>query len=158
MSNDLNQCNFIGRLGKDPEVKYTQSGAQICNFSIAVGSTWKDKTTGQKQERTEWISIESFGKLAEICGQYLKKGSKVFISGEFTTRKYQDNAGVDHYPSSIKLSDMQMLDSRSESSGEQIYQAPVQQAAPQHRPTRKDPGAYVPPPPMDSFDDDIPFS
>ena len=156
MSNDLNQCNFIGRLGKDPEVKYTQSGAQICNFSIAVGSAWKDKTTGQKQERTEWINIESFGKLAEICGQYLKKGSKVFIQGEFVTRKWQDQSGNDRYSTSIRLTNMQMLDGRSDTPAQAPQQAPQPQ---QQRPTpQQAPQQYsAPPPSMDSFDDDIPF-
>ena len=150
MSNDLNQCNFIGRLGKDPEVKYTQSGAQICNFSIAIGSSWKDKTTGQKQERTEWINIESFGKIAEICGQYLKKGSKVFAQGEFVTRKWQDQSGNDRYSTSIRLTNMQMLDSRSDTPAQAPQQIPQ---APQAPRTHSAP----PPPDMDAFDDKIPF-
>ena len=153
MSNDLNQCNFIGRLGKDPEVKYTQSGAQICNFSIAVGSTWKDKTTGQKQERTEWINIESFGKLAEICGQYLKKGSKVFAQGEFVTRKWQDQSGNDRYSTSIRLTNMQMLDSRSDTPAQAPQQIPQAPQAPQAPRMHSAP----PPPDMDAFDDAIPF-
>ena len=165
MANDLNQCNFIGRLGKDPEVKFTAGGVSICNFSIAVGSSWKNKQTGQKEEKTEWINIDSFGKLADICGQYLKKGSKVFVTGTFNTRKWQDQSGQDRYTTSIKANNMQMLDRRNESSEpmapQNSYQAPQQQpAAPRPQAPnapQQQQGQYSAPPPMDSFDDDIPF-
>ena len=86
MANNLNQCNFIGRLGDDPEVRYTTGGDAVASFSIAIGSSWKDKA-GEKQERTEWVNITAWGKLAEICGEYLKKGSKVFVSGHMKIRK-----------------------------------------------------------------------
>jgi single-strand DNA-binding protein len=114
MANDLNQCNFIGRLGKDPEVRQLPSGDKVTNFSIAVGSSWKDKQTGQKKEHTEWIDIDTFGGLAGVCGEYLRKGSKVFVSGEFKTRKWEDQSGNTRYSTSIKARDMQMLDSRSD--------------------------------------------
>lgn len=115
MANDLNQCNFIGRLGQDVELKYAASGSAIANISLAVGSSWKNKTTGNKEEKTEWINVSAFGKLAEIMSDYLKKGSKVYISGEFTTRKYQAQDGSDRYVTSIRARDMQMLDSRGDS-------------------------------------------
>ena len=106
MSNDLNRCEFIGRLGKDPEVRFTASGEAICNFSIAVGWKTKDK------DGTEWVRITSFGKLAGICGDYLKKGSQVFIAGRMTTRKWQNKDGVDQYTTEVVADQMQMLGSR----------------------------------------------
>lgn len=159
MANDLNQCNFIGRLGKDPEVKVTAGGVSICNFSIAVGSSWKNKQTGQKEENTEWINIDSFGKLADICGQYLKKGSKVFVTGTFNTRKWQDQSGQDRYTTSIKANNMQMLDGRNESSEpmspKNSYQAPPAQRQPQQQRPSNGPQYQQAPPPPDL--DDIPY-
>ena len=122
MANDLNKCMFIGRLGKDPEVRYAASGDAIANFSIAVGKQWKDKQ-GQKQERTEWVNCNAFGKLAEIIGEYLRKGSKVYVEGEFKTDKFTDNNGVERYATKISVQHMQMLDSKQD--GQQ--QAPAQQ-------------------------------
>ena len=130
----LNQCNFIGNLGKDPEMRYAANGNAICNISIGVSEKWKDKQTGQQNERTEWVRISAFGKLAEIMGQYLKKGSSVYISGRMQTRKWQDQSGQDRYTTEIIADQMQMLDSRGG------QQQPQQQA-----------------PMPDNFDDDIPF-
>lgn len=107
MSNDVNQCNFIGRLGKDPETRYAANGDAICNFSIACG--WKSK----EKEGTEWVPVTAFGKLAEICGQYLKKGSQVFISGRFTTRSWDDKDGNKRYMTEIRADQMQMLGGKS---------------------------------------------
>lgn len=108
MSNDLNQCNFIGRLGKDPEIAALQSGTMVANFSIAVG--WKSKD----KEGTEWVNVSAFGKLAEIIQQYVKKGSRVYISGKFKTDKYQAQDGSDRYSTKIIANQMQMLDSRQD--------------------------------------------
>lgn len=108
MANDLNQCQFIGRLGKDPETRYAASGDAITSFSIAVG--WKSKD----KEGTEWVNCTAFGKLGEICGQYLKKGSQVFVQGRFKTDKYTDKDGVERYSTKISLDNMQMLGGRSE--------------------------------------------
>lgn len=158
---DLNQCNFIGRLGKDPETRYMPNGNAVTNFSIAVGEQWKDKATGQKQEKTEWVNISAFGKLAEIMGQYLVKGSQVLISGKLTTDKWQDNDGNDRYTTKVIANTMQMLGSRDES-----QQAPRQAAPPQARPQSpsqnfQQPQAPQQPsiPPSDQFIDDqsIPF-
>ena len=113
MSNDLNQCNFIGRLGKDPETRYMPSGEAISSFSIAVGSQWKNKN-GEKQEATEWVNITAFDKLAEICSEYLKKGSQVYISGRMKTEKYQAKDGTDRYSTKIIADKMQMLGGKSE--------------------------------------------
>lgn len=117
MSNDLNQCQFIGRLGKDPEVRYAQSGTAVASFSIAVGSSWKDKS-GEKQESTEWVSVTAFDKLGEICGEYLKKGAQVFISGRLKTEKYE-NDGQTKYATKIIANRMQMLGAKQESEQEQ---------------------------------------
>ena len=109
MSNDLNRCEFIGRLGKDPELRYSPGGDAFCNFSIACGWKTKDK------EGAEWVRATAFGKLAEICGQYLKKGSQVYIAGRLTTRKWKNKEGVDQYSTEINVDQMQMLGGKSES-------------------------------------------
>ena len=107
MANDLNQCNFIGRLGADPDSRYLSNGDAVCNFRIAVG--WK----GKDKEGAEWVPCTAYGKLAEICGEYLRKGSQVFVSGRFITRKWQDKDGNDRYTSEINLDRMQMLGSKA---------------------------------------------
>lgn len=113
MANDHNNCSFIGRLGKDPETRYMPSGDALTSFSIAVGSQWKDKS-GEKQESTEWVNITVFGKLAEICGEYLKKGSQVFVSGRMKTDKYDDKDGITRYSTKIVAERMQMLGGKSD--------------------------------------------
>ena len=118
MANDLNQCNFIGRLGKDPETRYLPNGDAVTNISIAVGESWKDKQ-GQKQERTEWVRVVAFRKLGEIMGQYLQKGSKVFVSGKFKTRKWTDNGNIERYSTEIVADNMQMLDGKQEGQARQ---------------------------------------
>lgn len=140
MSNDLNKCLFIGRLGADPDVRYMPNGKAVANFRIAVGSSWKDKQTGDKKEQTEWVSIVAFDKLGEICSEYLRKGSQVFIEGAMRTRKWQDKEGKDRYTTEIVASQMQMLGGKPQ--GER---APRQESAPA-------PSADV-----GEFDDDIPF-
>jgi single-strand DNA-binding protein len=148
MSNDLNQCSFIGRLGKDPETRYMTSGKAVTSFSIAVGSQWKDKA-GEKQESTEWVNITAFDKLAEICGEYLKKGSQVFIGGRMKTDKYQDKeTGADRYSTKIIAETMQMLGGKPQGDGDQSERsAPA--ANPYAAPSTKAN--------FDNFDDDIPF-
>lgn len=144
MANDLNQCNFIGRLGKDVETRYMPSGDEIASFSIAIGSQWKDKS-GEKQESTEWVNISVFGKLAEVCGKYLEKGSQVFVSGRMKTEKYTDKEGIERYSTKIIADKMQMLGGKSQ--GEQSEQKPAQrQSAPKQSA-----------PSFDDMDSDIPF-
>lgn len=109
MSKDLNLCQFIGRLGADPEVSYTPSGSAVANISLACGDDYKDKNTGEKVEQTNWIRIVMFGRLAEIAGQYLTKGSQIYVSGKQVTRKWQAKDGSDRYTTEIVASDMQML-------------------------------------------------
>lgn len=145
MSNDLNQCNFIGRLGADPETRYMPSGEPICSFRIAVGWKTKDK------EGAEWVSITAFSKLAEICGQYLKKGSQVFVSGRMKTDEYEKD-GVKRYTTKIVADRMQMLGSRGDSQGSSGYapqSAPPAQRTPQ--PQRQQSASF------DDLEDDIPF-
>lgn len=105
----LNRCSFIGTLGRDPETRYMPSGDAMSNITIACNDSYKDKTTGEKKEICEWINITFFGKLAEIAGQYLKKGSQVYVEGKLTTRKYTDKNGVEKYATNIKADSMQML-------------------------------------------------
>lgn len=138
MANDLNRCEFIGRVGKDIELKYLPTGKAVANFSIAVGEQWKDNQTGAKQERTTWVRIVAFGNLAEICATYLSKGSKVFIAGKFTERKWQDQSGQDRYTTEIVADNLQMLDSKSSKHDDSGS-------------TQQNPSYSAP------FDDDIPF-
>lgn len=111
----LNQCNFIGRLGKDPETR-SVGETTVTNFSLACSKTWKDKQ-GQKQEKTEWVNCQAWGKLGGIVQEYTGKGSLLYVSGEMETRKYQDNTGADRYATSINIKEMRMLDSKGSSGG-----------------------------------------
>lgn len=177
MSKDLNQCTFIGRLGNDPECRYSQQGTCFANFNIAVGDDYTDKQTNKKHERTEWVPIVMSGRQAEVAGEYLRKGSKVCIVGKFKTRKWQDQQGQDRYKIEIHAQSMQMLDSRQDGQGQQggygqqqggyqapqqNYQQPQQHAQqnyqqPQRQPHQQSnsaPNRSVPAQGMDSFDDD----
>jgi len=124
----LNSCHFIGRLGQDPEVRYTQKGSPTASFNLAVSETWtKD---GEKKEKTEWIRIVAWERLAEICGQYLTKGSLVFIEGKFQTRKWTDKDGQERYTTEINAKTMKMLSSRKDGqheadTGHDASQAPA---------------------------------
>ena len=153
----VNKVILIGNLGKDPEVKYMPSGDAIANITLATSDTWNDKSSGEKKEKTEWHRVVFFGKLAEIVGQYLKKGSKVYVEGQLQTRKWQGQDGQDRYTTEVVVrgfnGTMQMLDGRS--GGEGNF-APAQ-AARQSAPAQ--PASAQPAPAMvdDGFDDDIPF-
>lgn len=162
----LNQCNFIGRLGQDPEVRYMPDGKAAANISIGCSESWKDKSTGEKKERTEWVRGSAFGKLAEIMGEYLRKGSLVYISGKMQTRKWQDQNGQDRYTTEIVINEMKMLGSKSDNQQAQPQQQgwgqpqqPVQQPA-QQKPAQQQPpqqgGQQYNNPPID-FDDSIPL-
>ncbi|WP_323847348.1 single-stranded DNA-binding protein [Microbulbifer magnicolonia] len=118
MARGINKVILIGNLGNDPETKYMPSGGAVTNVSLATSETWKDKQTGQQQERTEWHRVVFFNRLAEIAGEYLRKGSKVYIEGSLRTRKWQDKtSGQDRYTTEIVASEMQMLDGRGEQGG-----------------------------------------
>ena len=110
----INKAIILGHLGRDPELKHTQSGSAVCNFSVATSESWTDKQTGQKQERTEWHRIVAFSRLAEICGQYLLKGSQVYIEGRIQTREWTDRDGNRRFTTEIVADKMQMLGGRQE--------------------------------------------
>jgi len=117
MAKGINKVILIGNLGVDPEVRYSPNGAAVANIRLATSDNWRDKQTGEMQERTEWHRVVFFGKTAEIAGEYLKKGSKVFIEGRLQTRKWQNKEGQDVYTTEIVANDMQMLDGRGMGSG-----------------------------------------
>src|SRR5210317_295238 len=119
MARGVNKVILVGNLGKDPEIKYTASGAAIANLTIATSDSWNDKQTGEKVEKTEWHRVVAFQRLAEIMGEYLKKGSQVYIEGKLQTRKWQDQNGQDRYTTEIVANDMQMLGSRGDAGGAQ---------------------------------------
>ncbi len=155
MARGINKVILVGNCGQDPETKYMPSGGAVTNVSIATSESWKDKQTGQPQERTEWHRVVFFNRLAEIAGEYLRKGSKVYVEGSLRTRKWQDKTGTDRYTTEIVANEMQMLDSRgSQDAGGGIGQGggqPRQTQQPQRQPQ---PAQPVP----DEFpEDDIPF-
>lgn len=112
MARGVNKVILIGNLGKDPEVRYMPNGQAVANITLATSESWKDKNSGEQQERTEWHRVVFFRRLAEIAGEYLKKGSRVYIEGKLQTRKWQDQNGQDRYTTEIVANEMQMLDSR----------------------------------------------
>ena len=112
MARGVNKVILVGNLGRDPEVRYSPNGQAVANVTIATSESWKDKTSGEKQERTEWHRVVFFGRLAEIAGEYLKKGAQIYVEGRLQTRKWQDKDGNDRYTTEIVANDMQMLGSR----------------------------------------------
>jgi single-strand DNA-binding protein len=160
-SRGVNKVILIGNLGQDPEVRYMPNGGAVCNITVATSETWKDKNTGEQQEKTEWHRVVMFRRLAEIAGEYLKKGSKVYLEGRLQTRKWQDQQGQDRYTTEIVADEMQMLDSRggggsADFGGGQSRSNDYQgggQGGGQSRPAQS-----APPMPDDGgFEDDIPF-
>lgn len=149
----INKVILVGNLGQDPEVKYMPSGGAVTNISIATTDTWKDKATGEKKENTEWHRVVFFNRLAEIVGEYLRKGSQVYIEGNLRTRKWQDQSGQDRYSTEIVAREMQMLGSRAGGSSDFV---PPQQGSSQKPPQQQEPQS-APPQNFDNFDDDIPF-
>jgi single-strand DNA-binding protein len=145
----LNQVELIGNLGKDPETRYMPSGDAITNISIATTEKWKDKN-GEMQEQTEWHRVAFFGKLAEIAGEYLKKGAQVFVQGRLQTRKWQDKDGNDKYTTEVIAHKMLMLGRRPDG-GEERDEAPPQRQQQQPARSAKAGGKF------DDFEDDIPF-
>lgn len=149
----LNQAQIIGHLGKDPEVRYLPSGEAVANFSIATTEKWKDKNTGEPREETEWHRISTFGRLAEIVGAYVKKGSLVFVQGKLKTRKYTDGQGVERYSTEIRAETLKMLGGRDSSQGERSA-PPAQRQAPA---TNQRPAPAPASTGFDDMDDEIPF-
>jgi len=172
----VNKVILVGNLGRDPEVRYSPDGAAICNVSIATTSQWKDKASGERREETEWHRVVMYNRLAEIAGEYLKKGRSVYIEGRLKTRKWQDkDTGADRYSTEIVADQMQMLGGR-DSGGDSSYgggggydDAPRQQRAPAQRPPAQRPAPAPAPAPaaaapaaggaanLADMDDDIPF-
>jgi len=153
MARGINKVIIIGNIGNDPETRYMPWGGAVTNITVATSETWKDKQTGQPQERTEWHRVVFFNRIAEIAGEYLKKGAKVYIEGSLRTRKWQDQSGHDKYTTEIIATEMQMLDSRS--SGQ-----PMNHNQPAHAPKAPAAQQQMPRSPlntMDDYDDDIPF-
>jgi single-strand DNA-binding protein len=148
MARGINKVILIGHLGADPETRYMPNGNAVTNLRVATSEVWKDKTSGDQQERTEWHNVAMFGRLAEIAGEYLRKGSQVYIEGRLRTRKWQDKEGHDRWTTEIVANEMQMLGGRGDAS------APARVAEPAAAAAAAGAGAAGP---MPDFDDDIPF-
>ncbi len=157
MARGVNKVIIVGNCGQDPETRFMPSGGAVTNLSLATSESWKDKNTGDQQERTEWHRVVFFNRLAEIAGEYVKKGSKLYIEGSLRTRKWQGQDGQDRYTTEIVASEMQMLDSRGgQQSGDYDQsQGSYQQSAPQ--PQQSAPQQSAPQQQGGAFDDDIPF-
>jgi single-strand DNA-binding protein len=160
----LNKVTLIGRLGADPEVRYMPSGGAVTNIGIATTRRWKDRQTGERRDETEWHRVAFFNRLAEIAGEYLRKGSLVYIEGRIRTRKWQDQNGQDRYTTEIIAEQMQMIDSKSGGTGNfndgqsnSNYSAPQQQASPAPAANNQQAPDNPPPASYEDFDDDIPF-
>jgi single-strand DNA-binding protein len=152
MARGINKVILVGNLGNDPDIRYTAGGAAVANISLATTDSWKDKESGEQQDRTEWHRVVFFGRLAEIVGEYLKKGAQVYVEGRLQTRKWQDKSGNDRYSTEIVANEMQMLGGRSGGGGMQANEPPsasrpdsVADSGPAHAPDN------------DFVDDDIPF-
>ena len=156
MARGVNKVILVGNLGNDPDIRYTAGGAAVANISLATAESWKDKNSGELQERTEWHRIVFFGRLAEIVGEYLRKGSQVYVEGRLQTRKWEDKEGHDRYTTEIVANEMQMLGSKS--SGSANYEPATQSQPRQNTPEPQSAPSPAPAPaPADDFDDDIPF-
>ena len=160
-SRGVNKVILIGNLGQDPEIRYMPNGGAVANLTMATSDTWRDKQTGEQKERTEWHRVTLYGKLAEIAGEYLRKGAQVYIEGQLRTRKWQDQSGQDRYTTEIVANEMQMLDGRGAGEGSGMGGGfngersqgggnPPRQQAPRQQ-------EQSPPAGFDQFDDDIPF-
>jgi len=155
MARGVNKVIIVGNLGQDPEVKYMPSGQAVCNISVATTDSWSDKASGEKQEKTEWHRVVFFRRLAEIAGEYLHKGSQVYIEGRLQTRKWQDQSGVEKYTTEIIANEMQMLGGRGGGASGGGFDAPP--AADDGYGSSSTKPAKSAPSTADDFDDDIPF-
>lgn len=158
-SKGVNKAVILGNVGNDPELRYMSNGKAVANFTVATSEQWKDQQ-GQKQERTEWHRMVAYDKLAEIIGQYVKKGSKLYLEGKLQTRKWQDQQGQDRYTTEIIVSEMQMLDGKPQQGGQQSPQGQQQQQrqqAPQNNGYANAGSQPVPQQEAPQFDDDLPW-
>lgn len=151
MARGINKVILIGNLGGDPEVRYTPNGSAVANVTLATSESWRDKQSGELQDRTEWHRVVFFGRLAEIVGEYLRKGSKIYVEGSLRTRKWQDKTGTDRYTTEIIANEMHMLDSRGANAASG---APHAAATPQASNAAQPTEAVMD---VKDFDDDIPF-
>ncbi len=156
MARGINKVILIGNLGADPETRYTPSGSAVTNIRVATSESWKDRQSGERQERTEWHQVVLWNRLGEVAGEYLRKGAKVYIEGSLRTRKWQGQDGQDRYTTEIVAADMQMLDSRGgaapDTGGYDRADAPRAARQPQPQTNQPAPGGEY-----EDFDDDIPF-
>lgn len=150
MARGINKVILVGNLGQDPETRYMPSGGAVTNLRIATSESWKDKQTGEQQERTEWHSVAMFNRLAEIAAEYLRKGSQVYIEGKLRTRKWQDKEGRDRYTTEVIADEMQMLGGRGGAGAPAAGGGGGMQSRPQSAPAQQ-------PAAVSEFDDDIPF-
>ena len=163
MARGLNKVMLIGNLGADPEMRYTAKGSAVANVNLATAEAWRDRDSGEQQERTEWHRLVFFGRLAEIAGEYLRKGSQVYVEGRLQTRKWQDRDGNDRYTTEIVVNDMQMLGSRGGSggggggSGSPGGEARGGHGGGEQRAPQRETAPSYDDAPMNDFDDDIPF-
>ncbi|CAM2857575.1 Single-strand binding protein (SSB) (Helix-destabilizing protein) [Legionella steigerwaltii] len=157
MARGINKVILIGNVGVDPDVRYLPNGNAVTTLSIATSESWKDKVTGEKQDRTEWHRVVCFNRLGEIAGEYVRKGSKLYVEGSLRTRKWQDQQGQDRYTTEIVANDIQMLDSKGNSTGgyEDIPQAQYAPSNPAS--ANKAQANPVPHDAFDQLDDDVPF-
>ena len=160
MARGINKVILIGNVGGDPEVRYMPNGNAVATISIATTETWKDKQTGEKQDRTEWHRVVFYNRLGEIAGEYVKKGTKIYIEGSLRTRKWQDQQGTDRYTTEIIGNEMQLLDSRGAGAPQQddynASEAPARQATPSRQPVAQA-STETAPEGFELLDDDIPF-
>lgn len=161
MARGINKVILIGNLGADPEIRYMPSGSAIATLNVATTEGWKDKQTGERQERTEWHRVVMFNRLGEIAGEYLRKGAKVYIEGSLRTRKWQDKSGADRYTTEIVGNEMQMLDSRSGGGAAPGNFAPASAQPATAAPAASNTTSAAPQSTVaadvDDFDDDVPF-
>ena len=159
-SRGVNKAVILGNVGDDPSIRYMPNGKAVANFTVATSESWKDQQ-GQKQERTEWHRCTAYDKLAEIIGEYIKKGSKLYLEGKLQTRKWQDQQGQDRYTTEIIVSEMQMLDGKPQQGSQQQQgqqqQQPQRQQAPQNNGYQQARSQPVPQQEAPQFDDDLPW-
>lgn len=164
MARGINKVILVGNVGVDPEVRYLQNGDAVTSLSVATTDSWKDKQTGEKQERTEWHRVSCFKRLAEIAGEYIRKGSKIYVEGSLRTRKWQDQQGQDRYTTEIIATDIQMLDTKGASSGgydasrfDDAQSSPPAMQARQPQRMQSAPASKPAPDGFEELNDDIPF-
>lgn len=161
MARGINKVILVGNTGTDPEVRYMPNGNAVTTLSLATSETWKDKTTGEKQEKTEWHRIVLFNRLGEIAGEYVRKGSKIYVEGSLRTRKWQDQQGQDRYTTEIIANEMQLLDSKGGAGASAPNYDDIPEAQSSYAPSHQSQHSAKPASPaaeaFDQLDDDVPF-